>query len=43
MLERAHVVRHTRNFPGLQGKIETVAARTREEDDLLTDALRDYR
>lgn len=43
MLERGIVVRHTRNFPGLEGKFVRVAARTREEDDLLTDALRDYR
>lgn len=43
LLERALVVRHTRNFPGLEGKFVRVAARTREEDDLLTDALRDYR
>ena len=42
LLERALVVRHTRNFPGLEGKFVRVAARTREEDDLLTDALRDY-
>lgn len=43
LLERALVVRHTRNFPGLEGKFVRIAARTREEDDLLTDALRDYR
>ncbi len=36
MLEGGLVVRHTRNFPGLDGAYVRIAARTKEENDLLT-------
>ncbi len=42
LLGRGIVVRHTRNFPGLDGKYIRIAARTKEEDDLLIAALREY-
>lgn len=42
LLGRNIVVRHTRNFPGLDGKYVRIAARTRTENDLLIAALRDY-
>ncbi|MDR1875219.1 MAG: pyridoxal phosphate-dependent class II aminotransferase, partial [Synergistaceae bacterium] len=35
LLERGLVVRHTRNFPGLDGRYIRVATRTPEENDLL--------
>lgn len=43
MLERGIVVRHTRNFPGLNGKFVRIAARTREENDLLIKIMTEYR
>ena len=42
MLERGIVVRHTRNFAGLDGKFVRIAARTKDEDDLLIAAAREY-
>ena len=42
MLERGIVVRHTRNFAGLDGKFVRIAARTKNEDDLLIAAAREY-
>lgn len=42
LLKRGIVVRHTRNFPGLDGKYVRIAARSRKENDLLIDALRNY-
>lgn len=42
MLERGIVVRHTRNFAGLDGKLVRIAARTKDEDDLLIEAARKY-
>ena len=43
MLERGIVVRHTRNFPGLDGRYVRIAARTRPENDILLAAMEDYR
>ncbi len=43
LLERGLVVRHTRNFPGLDGKYVRIAARTRGENDRLIAVMRDYR
>lgn len=42
MLRRGIVVRHTRNFPSLDGRYVRIAARTREENDLLISAMRAY-
>lgn len=42
MLERGIVVRHTRNFAGLDGRFVRIAARTKDEDDLLIAAAREY-
>ncbi len=42
LLERGVVVRHTRNFTGLDGRYVRIAARTREEDDLLISAMMEY-
>ena len=42
MLERGIVIRHTRNFAGLDGKFVRIAARTKDEDDLLIAAAREY-
>lgn len=42
MLERGIVVRHTRNFAGLDGKFVRIAARTKDENDLLIEAARKY-
>lgn len=42
MLKRGIVVRHTRNFAGLDGKFVRIAARTKDEDDLLIEAAREY-
>ena len=42
MLEHGIVVRHTRNFAGLDGKFVRIAARTKDEDDLLIAAAREY-
>lgn len=39
LLERGLVVRHTRNFPGLDGSCIRVATRMPEENDLLVQAL----
>ncbi|MDR1978730.1 MAG: pyridoxal phosphate-dependent class II aminotransferase [Synergistaceae bacterium] len=41
LLERGFVVRHTRNFPGLDGRYIRVAVRMPEENDLLVCALQD--
>ena len=43
LLERGIVVRHTRNFPGLDGRYVRIAARTRPENDILLAAMEDYR
>ncbi len=43
MLEWGIVVRHTRNFPGLDGRYVRIAARTRPENDILLAAMEDYR
>lgn len=42
MLERGIVIRHTRNFAGLDGRFVRIAARKRGEDDLLIEAAREY-
>ena len=42
MLERGIVVRHTRNFAGLDGRFVRIAARTKDEDDLFVEAAREY-
>lgn len=42
LLERGIVVRHTRNFPGLDGKYIRIAARKKEEDDMLVAAVKKY-
>jgi threonine-phosphate decarboxylase len=39
LLERGFVVRHTRNFPGLDGRFIRVATRVPEENDMLVRAL----
>lgn len=41
-LERGIVVRHTRNFPGLNGRYIRVAARTRSENDKFVQAAKEY-
>lgn len=43
LLRRGLVVRHTRNFKGLDGKYIRVATRLPHENDMLADALREYR
>jgi threonine-phosphate decarboxylase len=43
LLERGMVVRHTRNFPGLDGRYIRVAVRTPEDNDLLVRHLREIR
>ncbi len=42
LLERGLVVRHTRNFPGLDGGCIRVATRLPEENDRLAQALREH-
>lgn len=42
LLERGCVVRHTRNFPGLDGRFVRIAARTECENDILAAAVREY-
>lgn len=42
LLQRGLVVRHTRNFPGLDGKFVRIATRQPRENDLLADALREF-
>lgn len=42
MLQRGIVLRHTRNFQGLDGRYVRIAARTKEEDNLLIAAFREY-
>ena len=42
LLRRGIVVRHTRNFAGLDGRFVRIAARTQSENDLLIAALREY-
>ncbi len=43
LMERGIVVRHTRNFPGLEGRCVRIATRTRQEDQRLADVLRELR
>jgi threonine-phosphate decarboxylase len=43
LLGRGIAVRHTRNFPGLDGKFVRIAARTREENDIFIDAMKAYK
>ena len=43
LLGRGIVVRHTRNFPGLDGKFVRVAARTRGENDIFINAMKAYK
>ena len=43
LLERGIVVRHTRNFAGIDGRCVRIAARTPEDDDLLAAALKEYK
>lgn len=43
LLKKGVVVRHTRNFPGLDGRFVRIAARAPEENDILTAALRAFR
>ena len=43
LLKRGLVVRHTRNFPGLDGRCVRVAARSAADDDLLAEAMKEYR
>ena len=42
LLERGCVVRHTRNFPGLDGRFVRIAARSGRENDILVSAVREY-
>ncbi|MDO5562755.1 MAG: pyridoxal phosphate-dependent class II aminotransferase [Synergistaceae bacterium] len=42
LLAHGIVVRHTRNFPGLDGKYVRVAARSRGENDIFISAMRKY-
>ncbi|NLG81605.1 MAG: threonine-phosphate decarboxylase [Bacilli bacterium] len=42
LLEKGIVVRHTRNFPRLDGKYIRISLKSREENDYLLDALRSY-
>ncbi|MDO5116540.1 MAG: aminotransferase class I/II-fold pyridoxal phosphate-dependent enzyme [Synergistaceae bacterium] len=42
LLKRGIAVRHTRNFPGLDGKFVRIAARTRAENDLLIAAMEEF-
>lgn len=42
LLERGIVVRHTRNFMGLNGKYVRVAARTVEENNIFIEAMKEY-
>ncbi|WP_281679993.1 pyridoxal phosphate-dependent aminotransferase [Synergistes jonesii] len=43
LLERGCVVRHTRNFPSLDGRFVRIAARRAEENDELIAAMKEYR
>lgn len=43
LLKRGFVVRHTRNFAGLDGKYVRIAARLPHENDLLAEALGEFR
>ena len=43
LMERGIVVRHTRNFPGIEGRCVRIAARTHQEDRRLAGALRELR
>lgn len=42
LLHKGIVVRHTRNFPSLDGKFIRIAVRKKEENDILISALSDY-
>lgn len=42
LLRRGLVVRHTRNFRGLDGKFVRISTRLPEENDMLVDALREF-
>lgn len=43
LLRRGLVVRHTRNFSGLDGKYVRIAARLPHENDILADAMKEFR
>lgn len=43
LLRRGLVVRHTRNFPGLDGRYVRIATRLPRENDVLADALKEFR
>lgn len=43
LLTKGIVVRHTRNFPGLDGKYVRIAARSVEENNILIRAMKEYR
>ena len=43
LMERGIVVRHTRNFPGIEGRCVRIATRTCQEDRRLAGALRELR
>ena len=43
LLEQGIVVRHTRNFPGLDGRFIRIAARSEQDDDLLVKKMGEYR
>lgn len=42
LLTRGCVVRHTRNFPGLDGRFVRIAARSAHENDILAAAVKEY-
>jgi len=42
LLTKGIVIRHTRNFPGLEGKYVRITIKSIQEDNLLIDALRIY-
>lgn len=42
LLQRGLVVRHTRNFPGLDGKFVRISTRLPRENDMLADALKEF-
>lgn len=43
MLKKGIVIRHTRNFPGLDGAYVRICTREKESNDLLIEALREYK
>ena len=42
LLKKGIVVRHTRNFPGLDGKYIRIAARSSEENNIFINAMKEY-